>query len=521
MGVNRIDIFIKNINNTLIEDLKQTLNIKFKIGFPIKYDEYTGVLSIAHIKKINNDELLEFLIHWLKSNKINYKKIYNFNTNTYYDDFIKNDKKTSKNIFAPNSLNGRYNYSYFKTETENLKAYDMVGLNVENRSRHFTSFIDSDVKVGILEAEGVIEDDYYGFTWNKRFGNSMWWRNYWLYYESYSRHASQVAEIIVGKKGINPTLGLVSVELNLSWNGLSGEMNYLLYYTNIVNNSWGIEEFIPKYNWLSEYFDTLIYNNSELINIIAAGNDFRDKKVLSDIGLSRNSVVVGAIDFNENKTDYSQIGNDLNYVSVVLPGTYTFSEKSPIKNSDGKIIDYSFQGSGTSFSAPVITAIAGTLKQKFKSYFDLGSDSLIFKASLIAGSRKPKNTSIIYSPETGYGIPQYRKIEDAIKNIIVFKNVEKSKNSTYNQRSVFLRQGDRIRATLAFLYQNQNDKTDIDLRILDENDNLITKSENGNRNLEITEFEVPKTGYYKFQAYRYDSEEKNLPEAVISYVKES
>ncbi|ASU14520.1 hypothetical protein CIB43_00629 [Mesomycoplasma hyopneumoniae] len=73
--------------------------------------------------------------------------------------------------------------------------------------------------------------------------------------------------------------------------------------------------------------------------------------MLSDIGLSRNSVVVGAIDFDENKTSYSQIGNDLNYVSVVSPGTYTFSEQSPVKDRSGKIIDYSYQASGTSFSA--------------------------------------------------------------------------------------------------------------------------------------------------------------------------
>lgn len=278
MGVNRIDIFTKNIDSNLLKDLKETLNIKFKTDFPIKYDEYTGVLSIAHVKKINNKKLLEFIIDWFKTNKINYKKIYNFNTNTYYDDFIKNNKKTLKNNLKSNSLNGRYNYSYFNTETENVKAYNMVGLSVQDRSNHFSRFIDTDVKVGILEAEGVIEDDYYGFTWNKKFGNDMWWRNYWLYRESYSRHASQVGEIIVGKKGINPTLGLVSVELNLFWNGLSGEMNYLLYYTNIVNNSWGIKEFMSKYNWLSEYLDNLIYNNSELINIVSAGNDFKKEK---------------------------------------------------------------------------------------------------------------------------------------------------------------------------------------------------------------------------------------------------
>ncbi|WP_337903214.1 hypothetical protein, partial [Mesomycoplasma ovipneumoniae] len=145
------------IDSGSLRDLKEALNIKFKTDFPIKYDEYTGVLSIAHVKKIDNKKLLEFIIDWLKTNKINYRKIYNFNTNTYYDDFIKNNKKTLKNIVKPNALVGRYSYPYFYSETENVQAYNMVGLNIEDRSKHFTRFIDSDVKVGILEWGGVIE----------------------------------------------------------------------------------------------------------------------------------------------------------------------------------------------------------------------------------------------------------------------------------------------------------------------------------------------------------------------------
>ncbi|WP_232039523.1 hypothetical protein [Mesomycoplasma hyopneumoniae] len=34
-------------------------------------------------------------------------------------------------------------------------------------------------------------------------------------------------------------------------------------------------------------------------------------------------------------------------------------------------------------------------------------------------------------------------------------------------------------------------KTDVDLKILDENSNLISKSTSGNKNLEITEFKIP------------------------------
>lgn len=124
----------------------------------------------------------------------------------------------------------------------------------------------------------------------------------WLYTEKSSRHATQVSELIAGKNGINPTFTVVSVQTDLEWNGLTSEMNYLLWYTNIVNNSWGlgfdkkkpIPEWMLRYNWASKYFDDLIFNNPELINVIAAGNAYSKETGIFEIALSKNSIIVGA-----------------------------------------------------------------------------------------------------------------------------------------------------------------------------------------------------------------------------------
>ncbi|WP_036430267.1 hypothetical protein [Mycoplasmopsis felis] len=79
----------------------------------------------------------------------------------------------------------------------------------------------------------------------------------------FSDHADKVAEIIIGDKfGINKTANLISVQL-LLWNGLSGEKEYLLNKTSIINHSLGLkkEHIYKNYNWISEYFDFFIKNN--------------------------------------------------------------------------------------------------------------------------------------------------------------------------------------------------------------------------------------------------------------------
>lgn len=164
------------------------------------------------------------------------------------------------------SLNdNRYKYTDFENQWDNDRLFSFVGLNKETRTKHFNSFIDSKLNIGVLEG-GVAETHSKAFDWNRKHVNGIWWRDMWLYTEKSSRHATQVSELIAGKNGINPTFTVVSVQTDLEWNGLTSEMNYLLWYTNIVNNSWGlgfdkkkpIPEWVLRYNWASKYFDDLI-----------------------------------------------------------------------------------------------------------------------------------------------------------------------------------------------------------------------------------------------------------------------
>lgn len=515
-GVNRLEIFTK-LNNVQQSEIIKFIKENFGNDIPVKYEEFAGVLSIAYLKNINKDILINKVLNYFIDNKITYNNIYNFNTKTQYEDFEKSklDNNSAENLQIPES---RYNYVNFKNESDNDHLFSFVGLTKKTRERHFNSFINNKLNVGVLEL-GVAETHSKAFDWNRKYGNGIWWRDVWFYSEKSSRHATQVSELIAGTKGINPTVTVVSVQADMKWNGLSSEFNYLLKYTNLVNNSWGYP-YDPDdtMKWLYNYLDNLIFNNPELINVVASGNGYRRQKEMSALALSKNSIVVGATSNTnpEKRADYSQVANYKNYLSVVAPGgDYWFSDRTIYEG-----IEYGYDNSGTSFSAPVVTSIAAMLKQKYKSYFDLGSDSIIFKSALITGSRKPKGINNIYTVETGFGIPQYDKIENALQSLIVLPNAKKGNNPATNTRKVYFNKGDKIRASLAFLYNGTNDITDVDFKVKNEIGITIDSSNSSFNNIEVVEFTVPFSGWYTLEAY-IPKTTRNSVETVITYVKEN
>ncbi|MCV3743506.1 S8 family serine peptidase [Ureaplasma sp. ES3154-GEN] len=354
-----------------------------------------------------------------------------------------------------------------------------------------------------------METYYPGFYWNVNYGNGVWWRNHAFYAEKYSDHANHVGEIIVGAKGINPTAELISVQLDTNWNGMTGEMNYLMYYTNIINHSWVFlhHKDWENYNGYSEYLDDLIYNNSELINVISAGNEGyygSPYRQLLGTTLSQNSIIVGALDkkiWRRKKAEYSQVGNELNYISVAVPGTYNFSDGSTDR--------------GTSFAAPAVTAMATMLKQDRKYRFDQGSDSIIFKSALLTGSRKPKTTNQIYTNETGFGIPNYKLMNQALDNLSVFYI---SNNSISDIRTVYLSEGETLRASIAYLYGGNSHKVDIDLQLIDPDQTSVALSLSSNKNAEVIEYTAQKSGYYKLKTYGL-SNFLGIKEVALTYVK--
>lgn len=435
--VRRFDIFFWNnkkfslneywtiIKNQYLKDIKEE--------FVFELLEHINVISIAILKK-ENAQLFKEAINKFSKQTTDVKSIFFFNTNLSYNAFKDQRTGPRKSRYDVRPQQNLYN---FMTAREyngyNEANYNVVGLDYDTRGKHLDEYLKkSPVTIGLLEAKGVVRHDSAPFKWNNRFGNGVHWRDEPFYHEVSSDHADKVGEILVGIRGINQTAKLWSVQLDMFWNGYAGEINFFLSKNvNIINNSWSKEDErgYANYDYNAEYFDNIINSNPELINIKSAGNqfdgDFKDNgeyippyKYIAASSLSKNSIVVGAINTNQdqNKTTYSQISGNGNYVSVVAPGnSYAFT-------SDNKYLH-----SGTSFSAPVISALASMILQRNKNQFDRGHDSIIMKSALISGSKKPNYTNRVYTEETGFGIPQFLDVDQAVKKFILFCSIKKSK----------------------------------------------------------------------------------------------
>ncbi|WP_322935236.1 S8 family serine peptidase [Mycoplasmopsis felis] len=525
MGVSRIEIMISSNFENKIEKLKNYLFKLYKEQIPIFYGEKTKILSIAKLEKINNDDLLNKIIAFFKNEKIAINQIYDFKSKKTYDNLVLDiNKEIFKNQIHQNTSNWTNYFDQNFSFINNNFQFESIGLSKDILLNHWRKYNNEEVFVGILESGGVINTSYEAFKWGINNKKEIYYRNHWLFRESFSDHADKVAEIIIGDKfGINKTANLISVQL-LLWNGLSGEMEYLLNKTSIINHSWGLkkEHIYKNYNWISEYFDFFIKNNPELINIVSSGNYYDDLenpiKEIDSNALSKNSIVIGSFNsITKQKYDYSQIGNNKNYITTVAPGKFVF-EKT--KNKDWK----EKNKTGTSYSAPVITGMASMLKQSHKEKFAEGPDSIIFKTALLVGSEPIKNQTELISNEVGAGIPNYNKVSRAIENTVIYK-INSNKESYF---TIKLKKGQKIRAGISYLLDSsENVDTNIDLEFwyynenLRENQDMLENESNyTNFNIELIESDIYEDGEYYFKIIPLKRKNNKEVQVAFSYLIE-
>ncbi|VEU75482.1 Uncharacterised protein [Mycoplasmopsis maculosa] len=311
----------------------------------------TGILSIRVPNNYDLNLFFNKLNEYFYDNKIEIFKCikYNINENKYY-----------KNLYSNNNYINLINKE--AKSKSNEEVFNYVGLFKNIIEKHKQKYYNYDLFVGVLEAKGHVDPNGIAFREHNLNNKKIKWKDSWFYDEKVSDHANVIAEITIGSEyGINSTVNIILAEID-SWNGINEEIEYLLNKTTIINNSWGknIEQIgnYLGYNLDAEYYDWYIYRNPELINVISSGNSY-DKgfQEIDNLALSRNSIIVGSLNLKTSKKYfYSQIENVNNYISVLTPGFYNF--KSPIRQDN---IDYYF-GHGTSYSAPVVTAIASMLK---------------------------------------------------------------------------------------------------------------------------------------------------------------
>ncbi|KEZ22261.1 S8 family serine peptidase [Ureaplasma diversum] len=466
---------------TKLKDFLKTKNLENQIDY--KVFEFTNKLTILTI--FNNKSAFETSLESFfqnNTNSLNAILIDEYLINSSEEEKILIQNNDSNHIVRDylskhkNIINNYKQASTHKDGELNSNNFEYIDLDKAARYFHFKNTFNElgKLSVGVSEIYKLKEDNLGKLSWNYNYGLLN------LNYDSnnvpkdpkdpYNYHSNEVVEILAGSNGINQTIEVKTLPIG---GALSDEKvkNLKNLKTFLINNSYGYTaKFIndnpkyKKYNNASKFLDEIIVKNPEIIYVFSAGNDFvKNTKELVGRKLSLNSIVVGSLGNGTNnkpileKAKYSQIGNNINYLSVTAPGEFEFSD---YLNNNENILN------GTSYSAPVVTALASMLLQTNKQQFDIGHDSIIFKSALITGSKHPHNQN--YSNELGFGIPHYYLMKEAMRNLVYIKSESGITNRHINGNTHILEKSDpkvvqtiqkqfkknsRVRISLAWLHE--------------------------------------------------------------------
>ncbi|PAF55476.1 S8 family serine peptidase [Mycoplasmopsis agassizii] len=565
-GANRVDIVFKSGTdktklNIYLEQIEKILENEFET----LYGQYTLTFSIAY-KDLNDFKKLVLKMSELEFDFNDLLQVNVHETGRSSEEFniaLRNlsleellDPRLPDNYYVPKTFWDEYN-------EDNKKKYQLIGLDYQTlnqeRKQAYNNINNgkAEMKVGIIEASP--KDAKFSSYVNKElpafFDSSK------ITTRSKSRlpfeklgHADVVAEVIMGRQGINPNVMLFS-DITGRWNGwLNSTLNWFLYRgVYIANNSWSEDRSInDEYNSRSEWLDNFLNENEDFIFILSAGNSFYDKKrgsdewtheyrYLDNYKLSHNSIIVGGLDSTENikPYDYTESSKDHSYVTTSVPDSFRptgYNEKDPMR--------------GTSFAAPTITGIATLLKTNYPGVFKQGSDYLILKSALISGSRVDKSNQSfnsqdggglhdVYDRRVGFGRANYNKVKESLLNLkylrVYADNTNSKKSKTYN----YFEAGKKYRVNITwkgqdlFKFNENYDLTDmgvfsysipyyagplnLKLQVTTPdgksiNSVLIHKETSWSEqimNTETIEFEAKTSGTYSFDVFYDESEGKS------------
>ncbi|WP_371246354.1 S8 family serine peptidase [Mycoplasmopsis agassizii] len=554
-GANRLDIVFKyNVDKEKIKSYVEKIESTFKDDFETIYAEYTLTFSIAFK---NLEDFKKLVVKMMQLN-IDYQDLLQVNVH---------ETGRSFEEFSPTSfydLSHEYHGGTAKIEEfwtnyypTNKRRYELVGLDHDTLSgaRHFV-LSQQDRRNKVIVNAGIIEaspEDWKSPLVNRNSpafqdSNKIIIKGNGRSSELHS-HANSVAEIIIGKQGLNPHISLFSEQTG-NWNGwLNSSLNWFLQNkVHIVNNSWKIKNnLVESYNDDSAWLDNFLNANEDFIFIIASGNDYRktfeDKKTnkiykldyMDGYNLSQNAINVSALELEErvNPAPFTEKSKDDGYITTSVPDSFLAT--------NSYITDR-----GTSFAAPTVTAMATFMRANYEYLFRKGSDYLIFKSALISGSR---NNSVsarfdsstgaglhdVYDKRVGFGRANYKKMSESIFNLEYFRIFANGREKSKSQTERTLREGKRYRANITWkgqdLYKTRwvNDflffghteyeyvgPINLNLQITTPDGKKInavkiykeTKWGEQVMNTETIEFETKLLGVYKFEVI-YDPYEEN------------
>ena len=318
-------------------------------------------------------------------------------------------------------------------------------------------------------------------------------RNELLFIETVEDHATQVAACALA---IAPNASILSAEI---FGHPSGEIEWLLDNgVNIINTSfyYDNESEWGTYTSESAYFD-YIAREYWVTFTCAAGNEGGESNLVT-VPNGYNVLTVGASkdgSYRWAESSYEELYK-INFPNFLAPG-YQIA-----------IPTFSKLYEGTSFAAPITAGTVALLMQE-EPYLTLFPDRVM--AILMASTQRKTKYAVTsgFNDEAGTGILNISNALESIDNAISFDVTEDSVGNYVSSKTIYLKQGQRIRVAFVSLVNNgksdtSNLVTDYDLYLFNSSGTSVESSLTVYNN-EFIDYKVTSSGYYTIKIKQYSA----------------
>lgn len=361
-----------------------------------------------------------------------------------------------------------------------------------------------------------------------------------------SDHASVVTSIIVGQpitidnvtyEGVVPLATVYQTPIKNNSNIYRALNNMASRGVTVINMSICYDPPITdpsednhgeEYNYVDEYFDKFIFETGVNI-VVAAGNNSHDggngTGDISSPGKAFNTITVGMADtlnssFTALPYPYAMNDESSMYEASYLPNKPDVSAPGKniqvVKNISNSESVFYYNGSyyGTSFAAPIVTGIVAQIQQSggisfcilpalTKSVLVTAADPTLIRTS---------TSTILDSDNVLVGCFLWEKSGAGLVNAANAVSISSytmgilyTEGQKYTTGDIPFLAGDHLRATLTFekehsgLVSSTSPINNLNFYLLDVYGNKVFENNTEYDNVVIIDFEIPTSGYYKFQ----------------------